>query len=104
MPPSERAKQFAPFAAIRGLGEALRRKEAELAAQPMPELSEDEYAEINRAVSCLVPGSMVRLRYYSGGAAREICAKFLRIDSGRICLEGLSLPLDIIISADICCP
>lgn len=46
MPISERAKQFAPFAAIRGLEEALRKKEEEIKQKEKPK-KENELPGIN---------------------------------------------------------
>ena len=41
MPIAERAKQFAPFTAIRGLSEALRKKEQEINRHPQPMLPKE---------------------------------------------------------------
>ena len=46
MPISERAKQFAPFAAIRGLEEALRKKEEEMKQKEKPK-NENELPDIS---------------------------------------------------------
>ena len=51
MPPSKRAKQFAPFQALKGLNEAIANKEKIIT--PRRELSEDSIAEINRVLISL---------------------------------------------------
>ena len=62
MPPSRRAKQFAPFDALKGLKEAIARKEH--VPEPRRELSEDAIAEINAKLTMLRPGSWVRVVCY----------------------------------------
>lgn len=62
MPPSRRAKQFAPFDALKGLKEAIARKEH--VPEPRRELSEDAIAEINAKLTMLRPGSWVTVVYY----------------------------------------
>ena len=62
MPPSRRAKQFAPFDALKGLQEAIARKEH--VPEPRRELSEDAIAEINAKLTMLRPGSWVTVVYY----------------------------------------
>ena len=54
MPLSQRAKQFAPFDALKGLKEAIAQKEH--TPTPRRELSEDAIAEINTRLSNLKPG------------------------------------------------
>lgn len=53
MPRSQRAKQFLPFAAVRGLDEALRQVEASLMASPRPVLSEESREEMDQTLSLL---------------------------------------------------
>ena len=45
MPIAERAKQFAPFAAIKGLEAALKKKEQELIKQQKSPVPEDDKAK-----------------------------------------------------------
>lgn len=97
MPPTDRAKQFMPFAALSGYTEALRQKE--FRPQPRKELGEDQIEELNRALSRLSPGDRVSLTYYHGGAYRirrgtvtKISpeAGFLRIGGDRIPFADLA--------------
>lgn len=62
MPPSQRAKQFAPFDALKGLKEAIAQKEH--FPEHRRELSEDTIAEINTRLSDLKPGQLVTVVYY----------------------------------------
>ena len=62
MPPSKRAKQFAPFQALKGLNEAIANKERLIT--PCRELTEDSIAEINRVLINLTSGSLVTAVYY----------------------------------------
>lgn len=63
MPPSKRAKQFAPFQALKGLNEAIANKEKIIT--PRRELTEDSIVEINRVLIELTIGSLVTAVYYS---------------------------------------
>ena len=63
MPRSRRAKQFAPFQALKGLNEAIANKEKIIT--PRRELTEDSIVEINRVLIELTIGSLVTAVYYS---------------------------------------
>ena len=61
----ERAKQFMPFAALKGYPEALRKKEKVVV--PRAEVSE-EYAEVlNRKVKKVKKNDMITVIYFSKG-------------------------------------
>lgn len=62
MPASRRAKQFAPFDALKGLKEAIAEKER----IPIPRriLAEDALAELNQKLSQLRKGTIVTVVYY----------------------------------------
>lgn len=62
MPPSRRAKQFAPFDALKGLKEAIAAKERH--PEPRKELSEEMIAEMNRTLTELRRGQQVTVVYY----------------------------------------
>ena len=63
MPPSQRAKQFAPFDAVVGLRQALREKEKIRVERK--ELSDDMISEINNTLKNLNIGDVVRIVYYN---------------------------------------
>lgn len=62
MPPSRRAKQFAPFDALKGLKEAIAAKERH--TEPRKELSEEMIAELSKTLSELRRGQQVTVVYY----------------------------------------
>lgn len=62
-----RAKQFAPYAAVAGVDDAMARKERRRI--PRPELSEDALAALDQAMAQLVVGSCVTVEYYRPVAA-----------------------------------
>ena len=62
MPPSRRAKQFAPFDALKGLKEAIAAKDRH--PEPRKELSEEMMTEINKTLSKLRRGQQVTVVYY----------------------------------------
>ena len=62
MPPSRRAKQFAPFDALKGLKEAVAAKERH--PEPRKELSEEMIAELSKTLSELRRGQQVTVVYY----------------------------------------
>lgn len=63
MPPSQRAKQFAPFDALTGLRQAL--KEKEKIRVPRKELSDDMAEEINYELKKLETGKIVTVVWYN---------------------------------------
>lgn len=79
----ERAKQFAPFDALNGLGVALRAKEAELEYEERHELSDEELEEINAALCVLEEDDGVEVNYYCEGKYYEIIARVVKVDTVR---------------------
>ena len=94
MPLSRRAKQFAPFDALKGLKEAIARKE--YVPGPRRELSEDAIAEINAKLTMLKPGSWVTVVYYCDytqevhqltGKVSKVDPYWKSLDVGKISIE-----------------
>ena len=85
MPPRERAKQFAPFAAVRGLGEALRAKER--LTEERADLATDREEEIDRLLHRLREGDVLRVRCFGGGRYREVVGALAHLDIERECLR-----------------
>lgn len=81
MPISERAKQFMPFAALRGLPEAL--AEREKLPVPRIELSEEMAEELDRTLRALRPGDAVSVVYFCGGEYLRAAGIVTRIDAER---------------------
>lgn len=66
---SNRAKQFMPFAALKGLPEALEKKEKIVV--PRPVLSEERMEELDYKMHQILCGMVVSVTYYEG----EECLK-----------------------------
>lgn len=97
MPIAERAKQFMPFAALRGLPEALQRKEH----RPIPpvEYSEEQADDLNRKLLALSPGMAVTLTFYLHGSRQTQSGIITRIDTASRCLHlgGHQIPFDALL-------
>ena len=61
-PRSDRARQFMPFAALRGYYELIRRQER--VAEPRRELAQEDAERISRVLAGLRKGDMVRVTHY----------------------------------------
>jgi len=72
MPVSERAKQFMPFAALKGLPEALTQIERAHTATSKKELSEEMAAVLNHNLLSLYPGQQATIYYYKAGYEQQI--------------------------------
>ena len=70
MPPSRRAKQFAPFDALKGLKEAIAAKER----RPTPRRELTEYAkeQVNKALTELRKGQQVTVIFYGNLEEEEL--------------------------------
>jgi len=78
MPIEERAKQFMPFAALRGLPDALAAKEKILV--PKIELSPEMAEELDRRMHLIAKGKMATVIYFSKGEYIKITGLVARID------------------------
>lgn len=76
----ERAKQFAPFDALRGLREALERKEWEHERQERGEVSEEQTAEIETALVKLKRGDRVRALFFDNGYYVTVDGQVTKLD------------------------
>ncbi len=70
MPVSQRAKQFMPFSALKGLYEALSEKEKIIV--PKPELSEEKAEEIDQKLHQIQKGKIITVVYYDDGEYLKI--------------------------------
>lgn len=79
----DRAKQFMPFAALKGYEEALRRKEKILV--PRIELSEEYQEELDRQLRTVSPRDIVEIIYYDKGEYLQMTGMVGKVDkSSRI--------------------
>ncbi len=92
----QRAKQFMPFAALRGLPEALGLKEKVIV--PKVELSEEMAAELDRKMHLLEKGKLATVIYFSQGeyikksgmvARIDVTAKILQIVNTKIFFDDI---------------
>lgn len=80
---SDRAKQFMPFSALRGLRTALAEKERIVVEKI--ELTEDRADELNRQMNNITAGSMISVVYYHDGEYVKLTGRVARLDeSSRI--------------------
>ena len=79
MPISERAKQFLPFAAVKGLNEALERKE--MVAVSRVEMSEVLAAELNEKINRVQKGATITITYYSNNEFLKVSGRVIQIDT-----------------------
>ena len=94
MPVSQRAKQFAPFSALRGLPEALKAKEK--IYEQRKELFEDEKQKINAALANICKGDDAALIYYKNGEYLTAQGTVDRKDTVRrmITIDDMEIPFD----------
>ncbi|MCR4704535.1 MAG: YolD-like family protein [Lachnospiraceae bacterium] len=96
----ERAKQFMPFAALRGLPEALAAKERIIV--PKAELSEDMADELDRRMRDLTVGCVATVTYYHEGSYIKVTGMVARIDenAGFIQIVQTKIPFEAIYSIE----
>lgn len=75
---AQRAKQFIPFAALKGYEEALRKQEQVKISSI--ELSEDSQILLDQKLRRLKKGDLLLARYYDDGEIHEISGLLSRID------------------------
>lgn len=78
MSQAERAKQFMPFAALKGFSEALQKKEK--AFVPQAELSEEYQEELNRRLQKIRKDDFISIVYYHNGEYLRISGAVSKID------------------------
>ena len=78
MPVSERAKQFMPFAAVKGLEEALAAKEK--IKVPKRELSEDMTKKLDETLKKLERGQLVTVIYYREAEYLQLTGLVAKLD------------------------
>ena len=76
---SQRAAQFAPFAALTGYGEMI--DASNVIYDTRKELSEDELEELNRCFSILKKKDTVKVVYFDNGYYKELTGTVTRIDT-----------------------
>ncbi len=90
----DRAKQFMPFAALKGYEEALREKEKIVV--PKIELSEEMKEELDRKMQQVMRNDMVQVTYFKEDEYLQITGMVARIDKDARVLKvvGTKIPFD----------
>ncbi len=86
MPIERRAKIFLPFAAVKGLDEALERKREERLMEDRIILSEDGEMEVDAVLNEIGKGDTVRATFYDGGRYRIIEGRITKKDEKEGCI------------------
>ena len=80
MPRQERAKQFAPFDALKGLQEALRMKEYEHERQQKGDVPEEKILEISANLQKIDKSSLIEIKYFFDGYEKNYSGRIISID------------------------
>ena len=101
MPLNQRAKIFTSFSALKGFEELIR--EQENIYEEMPILSDDQYEDLNYAVSSLSIGDFITVKYYRDFHIKTVFGSVTKmslqkreifVDSKRICFDEM-ISIDI---------
>ena len=95
MPRSQRAKQFAPFDALKGLHDALKLKEYENERVVKGDLSEEKILEISNTLLNLEKNNCYFVKYFFDGYNKEIIGKIkLDLENNAIKVDNIKINLD----------
>ena len=97
----KRASQFAPFNALHGLQEVLRKKEFEHEKTQKKELSEEQQQKISDALLALVSGGKATVTYYNDGYYITESGLFREFPSQKLIqVNGKKIPFDDIVDIE----
>ena len=102
MSKSDRAKQFAPFDALKGLHDALKMKEYEHDRMQKGDLSSEKLAEMTKILLDYKKSDALKVRYFSDGYYKEKIGK-AKVDFAMrtVNFDGLKLTFDDIFDVSI---
>ncbi|MCD8104295.1 MAG: YolD-like family protein [Lachnospiraceae bacterium] len=83
MPLQERAKIFAPFAALRGHSDRLREEAGRLLCSPRCELTEEESAALSEKLQQVKKGTEITVMYFESDSADDDTGYYVSL-SGRV--------------------
>lgn len=100
MPAADRAKQFLPFAALKGLPEALAEKERMVV--PKIVLSEDMEDELNQKMQEIEPGKIISVVYFHKDEYLKITGMVARFDRNSRILQVVNtkIPIDDVLEVE----
>lgn len=101
MPISQRAKQFAPFAALKGFEEALKKKERLFIEKPV--FSEEMAEKLNHELTKLKKEQKLTVEYFCDGELINITNYVKCIDTynNLLVLESVCIPISDIIKINV---
>ena len=101
MPLSQRAKIFTAFSALKGFEELIR--EQENTYDEMPELSDDQYEDLNFAVNNVRAGDMITVKYFREHKIRTLFGVVTKLSKEKryISVKGNTLNFDELIEIDL---
>lgn len=92
---NDRARQFLPFDALKGLKDALKLKEYEHERIEKGDLSEDEIINISNTLANVKKNDIVLVKYYNDGRYIESKGKIkLNLINGFIMVDDIKIMLD----------
>ena len=99
MPLEQRAKQFAPFDALKGFSDAIRNTEGRRFIEERIKLSEDQLADLDERIHSVKKGDRITITYYCNGHYVSFSGKFEKLDElfRMIQVSGQKLLMDDII-------
>ena len=97
----ERARQFMPFAALRGFEELIKQQTRE--ATPRRELSEEEAERLSKKLLRIEKGSVVRVTYYDEDSYLSVEGMVSELDLVLrfLCVVKKRIPLDDILEISL---
>lgn len=103
MPAAQRAKQFNPFAAVKGLEKAIAEQEQLLKRVAQIELGEEKIREINQKLNLLEKGDVVSICFYCTGQYQRLqgIVEEIRPSLGFFKVAGNSVPISNICKLEV---
>ena len=98
---ADRTKQFLPFAALKGLPEALAEKERVVV--PKIVLSDDMAEELNQKMREIIPGRIISVVYFHKGEYLKVTGMVARFDRNSRMLQVVNtrINLDDVLDVEI---
>jgi len=98
MPASQRAKQFMPFAAVKGLEKAIIEQEQLLHRTEQIELGEERIQGINRELTSLRKRNPVSVKVYRNGQYHTVqgVVEWVDLAMGTMRVSGILIPFESI--------
>lgn len=97
--PADRARQFMPFAALRGYEECIKAKE--YVPEPKKPLTEEDAIRLSERMDALRKGDVVKILHYEKGAYRTLVGAVSDIDEAHRVLRVVKRIIDFDDIADI---